>query len=216
VCDPTWIRLAGLSEELFDLASAIRARSSGRVQREAETLVDYARSYLARFARDPTAEPTAQVPRCRVLASTAFKPQPDEIWALVFTKEATFLRSLDRSENVLARIEYAELTEIAVGEPPAYRTTGEAALKIGASLLASMSPVRAPSDNIYSVGVTLRSSSGELILLHRSELTIDAWRMRLAPAIERVKFGCAAAPRLTDGNGGGQAWTFHFGLIGAA
>jgi len=52
-----------------------------------------------------------------------------------------------------------------------------------------MSPVRVPSDNIYSVGVRLRSSSGELILLHRSELTIDAWRTRLAPAIERVNSG---------------------------
>ena len=103
------------AQRLFDLASAIRARSSGKVQREAESLVDYAQSYLARFARDPTAELIAQVPRCRVLASTAFKPRPDEIWALVFTKEATFLRSLDRSENVLERLEYAELTEIAVG-----------------------------------------------------------------------------------------------------
>lgn len=186
------------AQGLFDLASAICARSSGRVQREAETLVDYARAYLARFARDPTAEPIAQVPRCRVLASTAFKPQPDEIWALVFTKEAAFLRSLDRSENVLERIEYAELTEIAVGEPPAYRNAGwkmgEAALTIGASLLASLSPVRVPSDNIYSAGVTLRTALGELILLHRSELTIDAWRTRLAPAIERVN-SCAQQHR---------------------
>jgi hypothetical protein len=113
------------AQGLFDLATAIRARSSGRVQREAETLVDCARAYLARFARDPTADPIAQVPRCRVLSSTAFKPQADEIWALAFTKEATFLRSLDRSENVLERIEYAELTEIAVGEPPATGPRGK-------------------------------------------------------------------------------------------
>jgi hypothetical protein len=50
-----------------------------------------------------------------------------------------------------------------------------------------MLPVGGLSDNIHSVAVTLRTSSGELILLHRSELTIEAWRTRLAPAIERVK-----------------------------
>jgi hypothetical protein len=174
------------AEALLELVVGIHARSGGRVQRDAEALLELARTHVTRFSVDPTADALVRVPRCRVLASTGFTAQRDEIWALVFTEEAMFLRSLDRSVNALERIEYAALTEIAVGQPPVYRTagrkTGEAALKVGAYMLTQMSPVGGlPSTGSNEIGITLRTSSGELVLLHVSELTIDQWQERLAP-----------------------------------
>ena len=90
---------------------------------------------------------------------------------------------------MLERIEYADLVEIAVDDPPPYGTAGqkaaETAVKVVAAILSLLSPVGGLSDNMNDVGVTLRTVSGELTLLHRSELTIDAWRSLLAPAIAR-------------------------------
>jgi hypothetical protein len=70
----------------------IRDRDEGRATNEASELVELAQRHLERLADPSTNGVILRVPFCGVVASEGFEVQPGEVWDLMFTEEAPFLR----------------------------------------------------------------------------------------------------------------------------
>ena len=173
------------AQGLLQLASAIRDRNRGRVGKEASELVEVAQRHLERLADPSTRGVMLRVPFCRVVASEGFDAQPGEVRDLVFTWQAVFLRGPGA-----LRLEYDTVTSIDVERlpPPADRGAkarrGAAATAKVALTAVNLGFLNLPDLTI--LGITLRRSSGLLVLSHRSEVTLEQWETQLAPVVQKV------------------------------
>ncbi len=178
---------------LLELASAIRDRNRGRVGKEALELVELAQRHLERIADPATSGVMLRVPFCGVVASEGFEPQPGQVWDLVFTQEAAFLRGAGT-----VRLEYETITSIDIEclPPPADRPAKVVAAT-GRVALAVLSLGFLSLPDLPILGITLRTSSGRLVLLHRSEVTLERWETQLGPVFQKVQ-NAALARRVKE------------------
>lgn len=190
---------------LLELATRLRQETHGRLQRDCELLIEYAKSYVGRerqAVNDPAAGAIALVSSCRLLGGSGVElGSTDGRWDLIFKPEDVLVKKAHAQKMV--RLEWVGLN-IEIGGAGAFRSGmqwygggfGVEGAAEGALIATALNALtsRTKIDTV----IRLETPTAELFLHNDHELP-QALRRRISVVFTKLRQAAAD----TDGSGAG-------------